>query len=255
MPTWDSDQYRRFESSRTRPAEDLLARIPSRDPQLVVDVGCGPGNSTRLLRERWPAAEVIGLDSSSEMLDTACDEVEGASFVEADLRDWTPHRPADVVFSNATLQWVPDHERVLAHLLSWLSPGRGVLAVQMPDNYGAPSHALMRELAASSRWANLLSGVLRERPVSSPEEYFGVLSPHGEVDLWMTEYVHVLDGDDPVLEWVKGTGLRPVLDRLGEEDGSEFVDEYAARLRQAYPKQDGGQTLFPFRRLFFVVSG
>lgn len=255
MPTWDSDQYRRFESHRTRPAQDLLARISSSHPQLVVDVGCGPGNSTSLLCRRWPDAHVVGVDSSSAMLETARSEVEEATFVAADLREWQPPEPAEVVFSSATLQWVDEHDKVLSRLLTWLSPGSGVLAVQMPDNYAAPSHALMREVAASPRWEGRLSGSLRERPVLSPEEYYRILSPHGEVDLWVTEYLHVLEGDDPVLEWVRGTGLRPVLDRLDPDEETEFIGDYGRRLRKAYPRQDDGTTLLPFRRIFFVVSG
>lgn len=254
MPSWDSPQYLRFEDARTRPAGDLLARILTPAPVTVVDVGCGPGNSTRLLVDRWPEAQVTGIDSSSSMLDEARAEVPEASFVESDLRLWEPSHPVDVVFANATLQWLDDHPTVLLQLLSWLAPG-GVLAVQMPHNYDSPSHVLMRELASSDRWWHRLGGVLREAPVAPAADYFRLLNGHGPVDMWITEYLHALAGADPILEWVKGTGLRPVLDRLDQEEADEFIGAYSVALRRAYPPEEDGTTLFPFRRLFFVVSG
>lgn len=253
MPSWDSTQYLRFETARSRPARDLLARVPKDSPASIVDVGCGPGNSTRLLLERWPEASVIGLDSSGRMLERARAAVPGATYVEADLGEWGPATPVDLVFSNATLQWVGDHPSVVSRLLGWLAPG-GTLAVQMPDNFDQPSHVLMRDLAASPRWRRRLAGVLRHAPVASPADYYRMVSEGGTVDIWTAEYLHVLDGDDPVLEWVRGSGLRPVLDRLDEREGREFVAEYAGMLAEAYPKEDNGVTLFPFRRLFFVVS-
>lgn len=258
MPTepfaWDPSQYLHFEDARTRPARDLLARIPPSSPQTVVDVGCGPGNSTLLLRGRWPDAAIVGLDTSSRMLAEARTAVPEATYVEADLRSWRPERPVDVVFSNATLQWVEDHRRVIRHLLTWLGSG-GVLAVQMPDNFQAPSHVLMRQLASGDRWRHRLGGVLREAPVASPAEYQRLLADRGRLDIWTVEYLHVLTGTDPVLEWVRGSGLRPVLDRLDPEEAEEFVAAYVAELREAYPREPDGTTLFPFRRLFFVVSG
>lgn len=254
MPTWDSQQYLRFEAARTRPARELLARVPVVAPRRVVDAGCGPGNSTRLLADRWPDAAVTGVDSSAPMLDRARAAVPEAAFVEADLLDWAPESPVDVVLSNATLQWLDDHPSVLTHLLSWVAPG-GVLAVQMPDNYDQPSHVLMRRLATGDRWRDRLAGALREAPVAPPAEYHRMLRSHGDVDVWTTRYLHVLEGTDPVLEWVRGTGLRPVLDRLDAAEAAEFVEAYAAALRDAYPPEPDGTTLFPFRRLFLVVSG
>lgn len=254
MPSWDSVQYLRFEEARTRPARDLLTRVWLESPNTVVDVGCGPGNSTRLLLERWPHASIVGLDSSPPMLREAREAIPEATFVQGDLRTWRPNASVDLVFSNATLQWVDDHPTVIAHLLDWLSPS-GVLAVQMPDNFDYPSHALMRRLASHDRWRARLRGVLRRASVASAAEYHRMLGNGRRVDVWTIEYLHVLTGSDPVLDWVRGSGLRPVLDRLDEKEGAEFAAEYAAALRAAYPPEPDGTTLFPFRRLFFVVSG
>ncbi|MFP3915373.1 MAG: methyltransferase domain-containing protein [Actinomycetota bacterium] len=253
MPSWDSARYLQFEEHRTRPARDLLARVPHQDPATVIDVGCGPGNSTSLLLHRWPRSTITAIDSSPEMLAQAGRSVPGVTFVESDLRAWRPPRPADVVFSNATLQWLGDHPAVLDHLLSWLAPG-GALAVQMPRNYAHPSHLRMRELAGAR--GEVLRGVLRVDPVATPIEYYRMLAGAGRhVDVWETEYLHVLEGDDPVVEWLRGSGLRPVLDRLGPEEGEGFVAEFAAAMRDAYPPEPDGTTLFPFLRLFFVVTG
>lgn len=253
MPTWDPDRYLRFDDARTRPARDLLAGIDHHEPVAVVDVGCGPGNSTALLVQRWPAARVIGVDSSVEMLDRARTAVPSAEFVHADLTSWTPPEAVDVVYSNATLQWVTGHGEVFDHLLAWLSPA-GTLATQMPTNYDQPSHTEMRRLASSPRWADRLSGVLRQRPVASPAEYHRLLSAPGrDVAIWTTEYLHVLTGPDPVVSWVRGTGLRPVLDRLDGRERDEFLADYSESMRRSYPPEADGTTLFPFRRIFIVV--
>lgn len=253
MPSWDSTQYLQFEEYRSRPARDLLARVPVERPDTVVDVGCGPGNSTRLLLERWPEASLTGIDSSAPMMERARDAIAGAMFVEADLREWVPDGPVDVVFSNATLQWLGDHQAVLGQLVSWIAPG-GTLAVQMPRNHMEPSHVRMRELADS--WGGRLEGVLRVAPVATPADYHRMLAGAGrKMDVWETEYLHVLGGEDPVVEWMRGSGLRPVLDRLDPEEGDEFVAAYAAAMRAAYPREADGTTLFPFQRVFMVVTG
>ena len=253
MPSWHPAQYLLFGDHRTRPARDLLAAIPAEAPGDVVDVGCGPGNSTSLLVERWPEAGVVGVDSSPAMIERARGSLPGIRFFEADLREWRPPAPVDVVFSNATLHWLDDHPPVLAHVLGWLAPG-GTLAVQMPANFDQPSHSIMRELAASPRWRARVGGVLRAGPVAAPEEYWRLLGSLGSVDIWTTEYLQVMEGENPITDWVRGTSLRPVLDRLGDEAGAEFVAEYADRVREAYPRQADGTTLFPFRRIFIVVQ-
>ncbi|CAN5769108.1 trans-aconitate 2-methyltransferase [soil metagenome] len=232
----------------------MLARIPLDSPALVVDAGCGPANSTTLLRDRWPAADITGIDSSPEMVFAARRALPGAHFEVADLLEWIPPEPVDVVFSNAVLQWVEDHQSVLDHLLGWLRPG-GVLAVQMPANYDKPSHTIMRELAASDRWSAQLRGILRASPVAAAEEYFRLLSGSGRsVDVWTTEYLHVLDGESPVVDWVSGTGLRPLTDALGNDDRAVFLAEYAAAVDDAYPREPDGTTLFAFQRRFVVVT-
>ncbi|MGA7273160.1 MAG: trans-aconitate 2-methyltransferase [Acidimicrobiia bacterium] len=252
MPSWDPTQYLRFADHRTRPVRDLLAAVVYDHPAGVVDVGCGPGNSTALLAERWPGAGLIGIDSSAEMIERARASLPGVRFVVADLRRWQPPSPVDVVFSNATLHWVEDHRGVFERLVSWLAPG-GVLAVQMPANFDRPSHVLMRELAASRRWSGRLGDVLRSTPVRTPSDYYRVLARAGRtVDIWTTEYLHALTGEDPVVQWVAGSALRPLLDLLEGADAADFLSEYTDAVREAYPPETDGTTLFPFRRMFIV---
>jgi trans-aconitate 2-methyltransferase len=252
--TWNPDRYLAFADHRTRPAIDLLARVPLRHAERVVDLGCGPGNSTHLLADRWPAAMVVGVDSSSDMLASARRSGIGATWVEADIATWVPDRAPDLIYSNAALHWVGDHETLLPRLLACVGPG-GVLAVQMPRNFEAPSHALLRATAESGPWADRLAGALDWRPVAAPEWYYDLLAPHaGTPDIWETLYLHVLDGDDPVLRWTRGTALRPLLQALEGEDRAAFEAAYAARLRAAYPRRVDGRTLLPFRRLFIVAQ-
>lgn len=251
VPSWDPPQYLRFADHRTRPGRDLLAGVVCDHPAAVVDVGCGPGNSTALLAERWPDARLIGIDSSAEMIEQARALLPGVAFEQADLRRWQPPSRVDVVFSNATLHWVEDHRGVFERVVSWLASG-GVLAVQMPANFDQPSHVLMRELAASRRWSGRLGDVLRPKPVASMAEYRRMLAPYGAVDIWTTTYLHQLHGEDPVPEWVRGTGLRPLLDGLEGAEAADFLSEYTEAVREAYPPEPDGTTLFPFRRLFIV---
>jgi trans-aconitate 2-methyltransferase len=251
---WDPAQYARYGDERARPFLDLIARIVCDAPRRVVDLGCGPGNLTELLASRWPGAMVEGIDSSPEMIERAAGLARpGLSFRVADVAEWTMPADADVVLSNATLQWVPRH---LELLRSWSTalPADGWLAFQVPGNFDSPSHSLMRAQALSSRWAPLLGEVLRHHDaVVSPSEYATLLLDAGlTVEVWETTYVHLLQGPDPVLEWVRGTGLRPVLGALSAEDAAEFETTYAAALREAYPATEHG-TLFPFRRIFAVA--
>ncbi|WP_189217894.1 MULTISPECIES: trans-aconitate 2-methyltransferase [Streptomyces] len=259
-PVWDPHQYLRHSGHRARAFVDLLARVPALPAERprIADLGCGPGNVTRLLAERWPAAHITGLDSSERMLAEArslAGPTPGGGrldFRHADARTWTPTEPYDLIISNATLQWVPGHLDRFAAWTDALVPG-GVFAFQVPGNFGAPSHRLMRELAGSARWRDRLGGVLRhEDAVHGPAVYLEALAGLGcEADVWETTYQQVLQGDDAVLDWVKGTGLRPVLTELGG-DADAFVEEYRVLLREAYPAGAHG-TVFPFRRVFGVA--
>lgn len=254
--TWDPGQYLRYADHRLRPALDLIERIPVAEPRMIYDLGCGTGNVTRLLVDRWPSATVVGMDHSAEMLAKASAGPEPARirWIEADLRDWQPDAPADLLFSNATLHWVPDHATLFPKLLSWLAPA-GCLAVQMPRSWGLPSHLLMRETLADLDFGSPdLRRSLEREPVLEPAAYYDLLAPRSShLDIWETEYLQALEGPDPVLEWVKGTGLRPVLLDLSEANRNEFLREYASRLRGAYPVASDGRTLYPFRRLFWVA--
>jgi trans-aconitate 2-methyltransferase len=251
--SWHPDRYLAFDDHRTRPAADLLARVPLRAPERVVDLGCGPGNSTALLAERWPGADVVGVDNAATMLEKARASSIHAEWVEADIADWAPDAPVDLVFSNATLQWLPDHQALLPRLFSHLRPG-GVLAIQMPRNFQAASHVTLRALAAQEPWAARLEGALQADPVAPPAWYHDLLAPHAAtLDIWQTEYLQVLEGEDPVLRWTEATALRPVLQILDESESAMFKETYAARLREAYRRRPDGTTLYPFLRLFLVA--
>jgi trans-aconitate 2-methyltransferase len=250
--SWNPEGYLAFGDHRTRPAVDLLARVPLAAPARVVDLGCGPGNSTALLCARWPEAEVLGVDNSAEMLARARNSEVPARWIEADIAGWVAEGPCEVIYSNAALQWVPDHERLLPRLLRELAPG-GVLAVQMPRNFEAPSHVLLREVARAEPWAERVAARLL-RSVAPPEWYYDLLAPRcAALDIWESEYLQVLDGADPVLSWTRATALRPVIETLAADEQKRFEADYAARLREAYPRRPDGRTLFPFRRLFIVA--
>lgn len=263
-PHWDPAQYLRHAGHRARPFTDLLARIPALpgDPPRIADLGCGPGNVTALLAERWPTARITGYDNAPEMLDKAHVDHEGPTagggrldFAPADARTWTPAEPYDLIVSNATLQWVPGHAGRFPDWIAGLRPG-GVLAFQVPDNTDAPLHALMRDLAGTPRWRGRLTGVLRRTDsVHTPAAYLDGLTRLGcAADVWRTTYFHVLTGEDPVLDWVKGTGLRPALTALADDPEARdaFLAEYRDLLREAYPSAPYG-TVLPFRRLFAVA--
>lgn len=257
-PVWDPQQYLRHADHRTRPFYDLLARVP--DPPgsraRIADLGCGAGNVTALLAARWPHARITGYDSSPLMLERArAHATELLDFAEADAATWTPSEPYGLIISNALLQWVPGHAGLLPGWLDALLPG-GTLALQVPGNFDRPSHALMRELAESPRWRSRLGGRLRHADaVLSPAGYLDLLTGPGvTADVWETTYLHLLTGEDPVLDWVKGTGLRPVLTALADDEEARdaFLADYRDLLRTAYPRGPHG-TVFPFRRIFAVA--
>lgn len=261
MPTtdpdadWDPAAYLRFAGERARPFADLLARVRHEAPSLVVDLGCGEGALTASLARRWPAARVIGVDSSAEMLAAAAAHADGdrVSFERADIRDWEPDGPVDVVVTNAVLHWVPGHGELLARWATRLAPG-GELALQVPGNFRAPTHALLAELCRSPRWsARAAAHAPRPDAVLDPVGYLEVLAGAGlDADVWETTYTHVLAGPDPVLEWVRSTVLRPVLAVLDGAEREDLTAAYAAVLRRAYPPRSDGSTLLPFRRVFAV---
>jgi trans-aconitate 2-methyltransferase len=252
--TWNPDQYLKFAQPRLRPAIDLLARVALDAPRAIFDLGCGTGNVTRMLAQRWPDAAVTGVDGSAPMLEQAMKGAEPIAWRLQDLARWTPDRPADLICSNAALHWLPDHATLFPRLVRALAPG-GVLAVQMPRNFDAPSHTLIADAVRSGPWRATLEPLLRPTPVEEPGFYYRVLKPlASDVDIWECEYLQVLQGNDPVKEWVKGTWLRPLLDALAPADRAAFEDDYARRLRVAYPAEADGTTLFPFRRLFLVAT-
>ncbi len=253
MSDWSPATYVKFEDERTRPARDLLAQVPLQRPGKVVDVGCGPGNSTALLAARWPQAQIIGLDNSPAMLDEARKRLPLARFEAADAAVWTPDADADLVFANASYQWVPDHLAQLQRVLAALRPG-AVLAVQMPDNLAEPAHRLMSEIAGAGPWASRLKDVARA-PLPPPRVYYDALKPYAaRVEIWHSIYNHGLADAAAVVEWVRGTGLRPFIDPLSNEEREAFLAAYLARIQAAYPAATDGKVLLRFPRLFFVAQ-
>jgi trans-aconitate 2-methyltransferase len=258
MPTWNADQYLKFADERTRPCRDLAARIAVPEARSVIDLGCGPGNSTRVLAGRWPDAEIIGLDSSSAMLETARKEQPEREWVLGDIVEWSKQADArrfDVVFANASLQWIPDHTTNFPRLLARVAP-LGAFAAQLPGNHEGPIHQLMRDMAASAAWRRWFpTGKVREWHSSDLAHYYDVLAPHAaRLDIWETLYVHIFSGAEDIVEWYKGSGMRPYLEAIGTEaDRERFAAEYLAGIRVLYPPRTNGRVLFPFRRLFMIA--
>src|SRR5680860_36554 len=253
MDRWDPERYLTYADERGRPFFDLLARVGATDPLRVVDLGCGPGNLTASLADRWPGANVVGVDSSEEMIESArAQKRPGVSFEVGDLRRWNSTAPADVLVSNATLQWVSGHLDLLANLVGQVAPG-GWFGFQVPGNFSAPSHTLLHALSAEDRFSPYLQGVAR--PAShDATTYLAVLSDLGcQVDAWETTYLHVLQGEDPVFTWISATGARPTLQALPEDLRAEFETEFKQLLRDAYPAGPHG-TVLPFRRVFAVAQ-
>lgn len=255
MADWNAELYLKFEDERTRPARDLLAQIPLQDARKVTDIGCGPGNSTELLVKRWPQATVVGIDTSAAMLNQARERLPAQKFIEANVAHWAPPEGADVLFANAIFQWVPDHLKQLKRLAGGLVPG-GALAVQMPDNLDEPSHILMREIAHLEPWRAQLAKAAELRDVlPKPGVYYDALRPLcSRLEIWHTVYNHVLDDAAAIVEWVKGTGLRPFLDPLEGPERRAFLEAYTARIAASYLPQADGKVLLRFPRIFIVAT-
>jgi trans-aconitate 2-methyltransferase len=250
---WNPQQYLTFEDHRLRPAVDLLGGIPLEVPKTVVDLGCGTGNVTRIIQERWPSAKVVGLDSSTEMLKNAREADSKIQWQQKAIADWQPKQKVDVIYSNASLHWLGGHETLFPRLMSYLKLG-GYLAVQMPGNFSAPTHTLVYEAARSGPWKERLEPLIKPPPVMDPTDYYRILVPYSEqLDIWETTYIQALEGENPVAEWTKGTWLKPFLDALEEPEKAQFEAQYRRRILQAYPPGLNGKTLLPFRRIFVVA--
>lgn len=249
---WDPDRYLRFADHRSRPGLELIARVPDCAPQTIVDLGCGTGNLTAVLAARWPSARIEGLDSSVEMIERARTDHPGMSWTVADITAWEPSEPVGVIYSNATLHWLDNHSSEFARLLSHLAGG-GVLAVQMPDNWAAPTHRIPAEVLDSGDWPEAAVAALMRDRLATPESYAEWLQP-AHVDMWRTTYYQKLTGVDPVWTWVTGSVLRPVLAALGEADRERFERECKARYLAAYPANSSGVTTLAFSRLFMVAT-
>jgi trans-aconitate 2-methyltransferase len=252
--SWSAAQYLKFEEERTRAVRDLVQRIPPTHAVSAADIGCGPGNSTEVLRKRYPEAHIVGVDSSPDMIEAARKRLPDIAFEVADIREWRPKEPLDVILANAVLQWIPGHETLLPALIDKLKPG-GALAAQMPDNLEEPSHRLMGEIAADGPWAAKLKDAAEARAERHGAEfYFRLLRVHAaHADVWRTTYFHPLAGARAVVEWLKGTGLRPFLDPLEEGEREAFLARYEGGIAKAYPAEPDGTVLLPFPRLFFVM--
>jgi len=251
---WDPQQYLKFSGHRLRPAVDLLMRIPDFAVRRIADLGAGAGNVTRLIKDRWPNAAVAGIEASAEMVAAGKKAAPDIEWLQQDLGAWQPAHGYDLIYSNAALHWLPDHASLFASLLDKVEPG-GILAVQIPRNFTAPSHLLIAETALSGPWRGRLEHLVTPPPVQEPAFYHGLLAPRSaSIDIWETEYLQVLEGENPVKEWTKGTWLTRYLDVLEGSEKAAFEAAYGERIAKAYPKNSAGQTLFPFRRLFMVVE-
>ncbi len=251
---WSARQYLKFEDERTRPPRDLLAQVPLSNPKRVIDLGCGPGNSTELLIERFPNAEVIGLDSSPDMLRQARERIPKGTFVQANLATWMPDAPVDLLFGNAVFQWLPDHPAILARLLTALPKG-GVLAVQMPDNTREPALMLMDTVASAGPWSAVIKKVAGPRnDLLSPEQFYDLLRPLcSRLDVWHTHYQHVMPDHAAVVEWFKGSSLRPFYSAVEGAMREQFLAAYTAEIARAYPSRHDGKVMLRFPRLFILA--
>lgn len=254
MQDWDPDLYRQFEAERTRPANDLLTHIAIATPQRISDLGCGPGNSTQLLRQRFPHAQLVGVDNSRAMLLSAQQRLPDCEFLEADIHQWQPSEPQDLIYANASLQWLTDHQQLFPSLFAKLAPN-GVLAVQMPDNLAEPSHRAMQEVAENGPWQQTLAeaGAVRAK-VLTANKYYDLLAPLAEqVDIWRTTYYHPMPSAQAIVDWLRATGLRPFLEPLSGAIRLNFLQDYLKIIEEAYPPQIDGRRVLAFPRLFIVA--
>ncbi|MBF0251887.1 MAG: methyltransferase domain-containing protein [Alphaproteobacteria bacterium] len=252
--SWDPAHYLKYAGQRIRPALDLLARIPLDEARTIADLGCGPGNVVEHLARAFPGAAITGVDNSAQMLNAARSEHgDAATWVQMDAARWEPDAPQDLIFANASLQWLDRHEILFPRLMGFLRPG-GVLAVQMPDQFAEPSHVEMRAVATEGPWAATLKSLLRPAPVARPEDYYDWLSPRAaSLDIWRTAYTQVMEGNDPVLDWIGASAMKPLREALPADQKGPFRDALAERLRRAYPRRADGTTLFAFKRLFIIA--
>src|SRR5215472_2072012 len=256
MPQWDAEQYLKFHLERTQPVIDLIQRIDLQDPRRIMDLGCGPGKSTEALRNRWPTAEIVGLDNSAAMIERARQGFPEGNWTVGNAATWEPAEPFDLVFSNAMFQWVPDHERLVSHLFDQVAEG-GALAVQAPAHYDSALHREIIEVSRDPRWTDGMEGARRAMTNHPPEFYYDLLARRASLlHIWETTYYHVLAGPEKVLEWFRGSGLRPFLEALtADEERRSLEKALRARYERSYPRRADGRILFPFRRLFFVAYG
>lgn len=254
MTNWNPSQYLRFGNERLQPVIDLIGRIPLESPRVIYDLGCGTGSGTVILKERWPGARVTGVDSSESMLERTRTLEADVSWQHSDLNAWESSAPADLIFSNAVFHWLDDHHTLFPRLMTNVAPG-GILAVQMPLMWRAPTHRLIAGTVRGGPWQERLEPHLREFPVLEGQEYYDLLiGQASSIDMWETTYYHILEGPDPVVEWLKGSILRPLLDLLEEPEAEIFLEMYSSQISQAYPQQPDGKTVLPFRRLFFMAT-
>ena len=254
MSIWNAASYLTFSSERTRAAFDLAARIPLRDPATIADLGCGPGNSTQILRQRWPDASILGIDNSPQMVEAAEQEFPDQNWLLADLSEWTPDQPVDLIYSNAALQWLPNHQRLIPRLFALAAPG-GVLAFQIPSSTYALIRQLIHEVSRRPVWSDRLEEPRNALTMEPPAFYYDALvSEATDVDLWETEYLHVLNSSEAVIDWIASTGLRPFLAALkNEAERDSFLTHLRERVNAAYETRRDGKVLFPFRRTFVIA--
>ena len=254
MTAWDPDHYLRFGDERTRPAVDLAARVAVDAPETVIDLGCGPGNSTQVLRRRWPGARVTGLDASPEMIAAAERAYPDQDWMLADIDGWTADEPRDVVFANAALQWLGDHASLTRHLLSQVAPG-GALAFQVPSAEYSSVRALIEDVSRDGEWTSRMDAARAAHTMETPTAYYDALAPAARgMDVWETDYFHVMDSPAAIVDWISSTGLRPFLDALDSEAERErFTARLGERVDGAFETRSDGRVLFPFRRTFVIA--